>query len=308
MRFLSLACMTAAVLAADPVPDEKAQEAILRFQEDFKAKETEAKQHAIYDLHEVPHDLVLKELEKLLKNKDPDLRNVAALAVGGQSHAPDKAGALLMRVYEKDFPTEDVLSSALEAMAELKYMGYWPQLKRALKDDRSGIVIRCFDLLAANQDWRALPDLVDLYREIMPRRISWSTGSVTVDTGAAGDTDQKAAEAEFNRRYGQGGSKEKAKAKAKANAIDLRNFSTQLRKCVKQITGQDFDNAFDLEEWWLENFVMVAQKIAELEGKDPEGVVAKAKVEQAELRAKLEEDRRKLEEALAKQREAEKGK
>ena len=58
----------------------------------------------------------------------------------------------------------------------------------------------------------------------------------------------------------------------------------------------------DLEDWWAKNYVMVAQKIAELEGKDPESVVARAKSEQAQMRAKVDADRKALEEELAKQR------
>ena len=66
-----------------------------------------------------------------------------------------------------------------------------------------------------------------------------------------------------------------------------------------------FDNAFDLEEWWCENYIEVAKKIVELEGKDPESVVARAKIEQAELKTKIEEDRKKFEEELAKKQEKE---
>lgn len=307
MRILALCALGSALLAADPVPDEKAKEAIALFQEAFQG-DIEAKQNAIYNLHDVPNDLVLKELEKLLKNKDPKVRNVAALAVGGQKHDPKKAGEVLMKSYKKDWDSEDVIASVFESMAELKYMGYWPDARAALKDERNLIIVRALELFGSTEDWRVFPDLVELYREVMPRRISWTTGEVTVDTGAAGTEDADAAKAEFNARYGQGGSKEKAKAKAKANAFDLRNFTQQIKACVKRITGQTFDNAFDLEEWWCENYIMVAQKIAAIEGKDPESVVPRAKIEQAELKAKIEEERAKMEEQLAKQREEEKNK
>ncbi|MCK6461662.1 MAG: hypothetical protein L6Q95_17405 [Planctomycetes bacterium] len=304
MRILAVSLLATAVFAQH-VSDEAAKEAIAKFQEAFKSPEVEAKQGAVFNLHDVPHDLVLKELEKVLKNKDPNVRHVACLAVGGQKQDAKRAGELLMRTYRKDATSENVVASCFEAMAELKYMGYWPEIKPAFKDERNVVVIRLLDLLGTTQDWRAFPDLVELYRVTMPARISWSTGTVTVDTGAAGDTDQKAAEAAFAAKYGAGGSKEKAKAKSKANAFDLRNFSPQIRACVKRITGQDFENAFDLEEWWCENYIEVAKKIAALEGKDPESVVPRAKIEQAELKARIEEERAKLDEELAKRREEE---
>lgn len=306
MRILALCALSTAVLAADPVPDEKAKEAIAKFQDGFKASDVEAKQNAVYNLRDFPNDLVLKELEKVFRNKDPNVRHVAAMAVGGQKHDPKKAGDLLMRVYKKDFDTEDVVASCLDAMGELQYMGYWPEVKSALKDERNLVVMGVLGLLGTTKDWRAFPDLVELYRVVMPKRISWSTGEVTVDTGAAGSEDADAAKAEFNARYGQGGSKEKAKAKAKASSFDLRNFTPQIRKCVSEITGENFDNAFDLEEWWCENYIMVAKKIAELEGRNPDSVVQRAKLEQSELKARIEEERAKLDEDLAKEREAEK--
>jgi hypothetical protein len=308
MRILAVCALATAVLAHDQVPDEAAKEAVAKFQEAFKSPDVEAKQGAVFNLHDFPHDLVLKELEKVLKNKDPNVRHVACLAVGGQKHDPKRAGELLMKTYKKDASSENVVASCFEAMAELKYMGYWPEIKPAFKDERNVVVIRLLDLLGSTQDWRAFPELVDMYRTTMPARISWSTGTVTVDTGAAGDADAKAAESAFNAKYGQGGSKESNKAKSKANSFDLRNFSPQIKACVKRITGQEFENAFDLEEWWCENYITVAKKIAELEGKDPESVVPRAKAEQAELKAKIEEERKKLDEDLAKQREAEKSK
>lgn len=299
-----LLSLAAAAAAIDPVDDERARGALAQFAEAFKAKEVEAKQNAIYDLHDVPHDLVIKQLEKLLRNRDPMLRNVAAMAMGGQQHDPAKAGKILMRAYKKDFDEEEVVASVLGAMTELKYRDYWPEVQSALKDERSAVVIGILDLLGTNQDWRALPDLVEMYKIVMPKRASWSTGSTSVDTGAEGDADQKAAEAAFNKKYGQGGAKEKAKARAKANSFDLRNFATQIRKCVKAITGQTFDNAYDLQAWWVENYLVVAQKIAELEGRDPESeaVLAKAKAEQAALKAAVDEERRQIEEELAKER------
>jgi len=306
MRIVAILALATAALAHDQVPDDAAKAAIAKFQEGFKSSEVEAKQGAVFDLHDYPHDLVLKELEKVLKNRDPNVRHVAALAVGGQKHDPKKAGDLLLKTYKRDKDTEIVVGSCFEAMAELKYMDYWPEIKPCFKDERNIVVIRFLDLLGKTQDWRAFPDLVELYREVLPARISWSTGTVTVDTGADGDADAKAAESAFNAKYGQGGSKEKNKAKSKANAFDLRNFTPQIKACVKAITEKDFDTALDVEEWWCENYIDVAKKIALLEGKDPESVVPRAKAEQAALKAKIEEERAELEEELAKEREKEK--
>ena len=188
------------------------------------------------------------------------------------------------------------------AMVELKYMGYWPEVLPAMKDKRNAIVIRVLSLLGDNKDWRAIPRLLEMFHVAMPRRVKWKTGTVKVDTGAAGTADADAAKAKFNSKYGAGGSKAKAKAKAKAKGFDERNFSDQLRKAVKGITGEDFDNAFDFEDWYVDNYLMVHGKIAELNGTDVKAAARKAKAELPELKAKVEEDRRKLEEELNKQK------
>ena len=283
----------------EAVSPEDAKAAILEFEQAFKAKELEAKQNAVYDLHDVPSDLVIKRLGRLLRHKNPEVRNVAALALGGQAHNPEKAGALFMKVYVKDFKTEVVISSVLDGMTELGYLKYWPRLEAALKDERNAIIIRVLELLGSNKDWRAVPKLLEIYKIVMPKRVSWQTGEEKVDTGAAGDADQKAAEAAFNAKYGRGGSK----AKAKAKGFDLRNFSTQIRRCVRRVTGQDFDTAMDFEDWYVENYLMVARAAAEMDGRSVEKAVARAEKELPELKKKVEEARKKLEEELAKQRE-----
>lgn len=306
MRFCALCALGAIVLGADPVPDEKAKAALAKFDEAFQARDVEAKQNAVYDLHDVPHDLVLKQLEKLLRHRDPKIRNVAALAVGGQRHEPNRAGEVLMRSYARDFDVEEVLSAVLGAMAELKYMGYWPQLTTAMKDVRTSVVLHALELVGNNRDWRAFPELVEIYEIALPKGKTWSGGEeVTVDTGAEGDADQQAAEAQYNAQSGGRGGGGGGGGSGGRSSV-LRNLSTQIEKCAKRITGESFESALDLRAWWAENYVMVAQKIAQLDGKDPESVVPRAKIEQAELRAKVEEERRRAEEKEAKRREKEK--
>ena len=60
-----LLTLSLVVYAADAVDPEEAQEAIKEFETAFKAtKEIEELQNAVYDLHDVPHDLVIKRLQK----------------------------------------------------------------------------------------------------------------------------------------------------------------------------------------------------------------------------------------------------
>jgi len=285
-----------------PVSEEEAKEALAEFKTAFRVKDIEARQNAVYDLHDVPHPLVLKELSKVLRNKDPRVRNVAALAVGGHGYDVAAAGKVLMQSFKKDYKTEEVLGSILRSVTELGFLGYWPDLEKGLKDKRNAVVIWSLGTLGENKDYRAIPILLEMFHVAMPKKVSWSTGEVKVDTGAAGTADADAAKAKFNSRYGAGGSKMKAKAKAKARNFDERNFDDHLRKAVKQITGESFDTDFDFEDWYIENYIMVHRKIAEMEGRSADKAERKARKELPELKAKADEKRKKLEEQLAKER------
>ena len=309
LPFLVAVLAGAPALALDPVPDEEAKEALKQFEADFRSKDLSDKQAAIYNLHDVPSDLVIRRLERLLRDRDPEVRNVAALAMGGQQHNVDAAGEALLDAYEKEKKGDEdlVISSVLDGLRELKHLGYWPLLEGALDDQRDAVVIRTLDLLGENEDWRAIPVLLEKYKIAMPKRVKWSTGTVNVDTGAAGDADQKAAEAKFNAKYGAGGSKEAAKAKAKAKSFDERNFDSQLRRCVKAITGESFDNALDMQDWYVENYLEIHRKMAEMAGDDVQKILAKAKQELPDLKKEVEEEHRKLEEELAREREASAG-
>ena len=300
LLFALLAAATVHAQATSAVPDDDAKAAVKEFRSAFKkAREVEIRQELVYSLHDVPSDVVIKELKKLLRHKQEEIRGVAALALGGQSHNKDEAGKVLMDAFEKDRKSVVVAVSCIDAMRELKYYGYWPELeKHTGQGARSAVVIRVLELLGANKDYRALPMLLKMYKVAMPKRVNWKTGTVTVDTGTAGDADQKAAEAKFKAKYGAGGSKAKAKATAKARAFDARNFTTQIRACAKAITGQDFETDFDLEDWWVDNWEMVARRIAQMDGKDVEKEVAKAMKLLPQKKKEMAEERRKLEEEL----------
>ena len=295
--------------AIEAVDDVQAKDAIKQFDTSFKTRDMDQKQGAVYALHDVPSDLVIKKLARLLKNRKTEVKVVAAMALGGQGHNVDKAGNTLHKSFKSDYDNEDVLSSVLDGWAELHYMEYWPALKKCLDDNRNAIAIRALDLIAANKDWRAVDVILKMYKEAVPKGYKWTTGVVTVDTGAAGTADAEAAKAKWTAKYGAGGSKAKAKAKGKAGAGKERNLATQLRRTVEALTGEDFETSLDFEDWLVENWVDVARKRAKLEGKDPNAAARAAALELPALKRKIEEEREKLEkqaEDARKQREKKK--
>jgi len=294
LALTALALAEERVAPVSAVPDGDAARAISEFDKAFLAKAIEERQGAVYSLHGFPHDAVLAKLAQLLKNRDDAIKSVAALAIGGQAHNVPKAGDILMKSFRANYRTDEVVASTMDAMGELRYMGYWPELAKCFEDDRALVAVRALDLVGANKDWRAWEELLKLYKEQIAKGYSWETGEVNVDTGADGDVDQKAAEAAFNAKYGEGGSKAKAAATGKAGSRREINLSTQLRRTVKLLTGQDFDTALAFEDYVLENYLEIARKVAVLEGKDPEAAAKRAAADLPARKKQVEEERDKL--------------
>jgi len=312
MRVLTVFLVLAAVVAADPVtavPEAEAKLAVKEFDAAYrKAKTIDEKQELIFNLHDVPSPYTVKRLAKLMRNSKPEIRNVAALALGGQGFDKHSAGDVLMKSFPKERKEVAVQTSILDAMAELKYYDYWPALKKSTgKEGRSAVVIRILLLLGSNKDYRAVPMLMEMFEVAMPKHVKWTTGVVNVDTGASGTADADAAKAAFNSKYGAGGSKAKAAATGKSRNFDARNFTTQIRACAKAITGEDFETDMDMQDWWVENYVDVARKIAVLnglEGKKLDKAVRKAEKRLPSYKKEVEAARKKLEEQLEAEEEA----
>ena len=145
------------------VPDEDAQQALTAFKEAFKTKDVGAQQTAVYDLHDVPNDLVIQQLAKLLKKGKPEVRNVAAMALGGQGHNTARAGKTLMTSFERNYKHDLVIAATLDGWRELRYLGYWPKLEKCLNDDRNAVSIRAIDLIGSNKDFRPIFILMKMY-------------------------------------------------------------------------------------------------------------------------------------------------
>ena len=82
----------------------------------------------------------------------------------------------------------------------------------------------------------------------------------------------------------------------------MRNLAQALRRCMKNLSGEDFDSYGDFEDWLVENYIMVHRKIAELNGTNQDVAERKARAELPPLKAKVEAERKKIEEELAEER------
>jgi hypothetical protein len=224
----------------------RAKSAITIFRKQVKHKKKTVRMKSILELASVKHDLVIDELgKKVMKHKDPDARDLAAQLLGEMKQNPTKSAEYLKEHLMKNEKYPEVQISIIRSIGKLGYMDALEELKEATKHLNETKyewvtieVVRTFGVL---KDKRSLPFLLWM-SEYGGKWLTWSTGSVTVDTGAAGDEDQRAAEAEYHRRYG--GVKPTG-----PQAPVVRRYMEELAKTVKILTGQEFKNATKFRAW-----------------------------------------------------------
>jgi hypothetical protein len=101
-------------------------------------------------------------------------------------------------------------------------------------DDLVALVLRAF---GEWKEWTVLKELADMY-DIYPEPDSFETGSVSVDTGAAGSADQQAAKRRWMAKFGD-------PDRRRARPVVHR----ALVAALKEITGQEFKAPRDLREY-----------------------------------------------------------
>ncbi len=275
-----VAVLVTAVLALPAVAKEKKAEKVLphaddvvktateRFEKDFADKDSDKRLRILkwYGMH--MHKDVLKRLSKIyLKGKDLEQQALAAMGLGNQLHDPKKAVKYLMQgieAFDKYATREDpegdeetkqeleatVLANTLIALAKLNVKPDkkgWKAIKKLIDHNHDEIAIAMLDWCGTTQEWRALPVILEWFN-FYPDGYSWSGGSVSVDTGAAGNKDAKAAKAKFHAKYG--GRARKARPKAHA----------AMKKALKAITGLEFKKAEELKAWMKENKQLLKKK------------------------------------------------
>lgn len=220
------------------------------FRKEFKSRETGRRMMAILTLAQVQHDSVIDELgKKPLFDPDPEVRDAVAQAFAEFTWNPELAGGYLKKALPKNEDEPEVMRSIIRSIGKIGYKGAFEELKEAasrLNEEKyqwvTVEVVRTFGTL---EDPRCLPFLLWM-SEYGGRALKWATGSVTVDTGAAGDVDQRAAEAAWKAKYGH------IKPK-KPPAPIIRTYMDELRKTVKQLTGKEFETSTEFRKWLEEN-------------------------------------------------------
>ena len=94
------------------------------------------------------------------------------------------------------------------------------------------------------KEYRALDLLLEWFH-FYPDGTSWGGGSVSVDTGAAGNEDSVAAKAKWRAKYGG------RARKARPNAFE------KLVQSLEMITGTKFGKPDELKQWMEDNKLLL---------------------------------------------------
>lgn len=244
-----------------PHADEDVDVATARFELDYAAKDMDKRLRILewYGLY--MHKDVLKRLKRIwLKERNVELQAAAAKGLGNQLPFPKKASAALMEGLEKydkyatrEEPEGDeelaqelearALANAIKALAVHKVKPDkkgWKMLRGFIDHNHDEVAIAMLNWCGTTKEWRSLPVILEWFN-FYPDGYSWAGGSVSVDTGAAGNRDANAAKAKWKAKYGS----RARKARPKAHEA--------MRKALKDITGVEFEKADELKEWMKEN-------------------------------------------------------
>ncbi|MFM8979409.1 MAG: HEAT repeat domain-containing protein [Planctomycetia bacterium] len=242
-----------------PHADTQVAPALEAYRRDAGGEDLEKRLRALRALGRWRHKEVLKELKRVLgKEPDLELKAVAAEGLGHQSCFAAEAGRALADFLEAQegwasqpdpqSPEAQqrmayearVLVACWGSVGALGWKEAWKEWKDYIDHEHDDVASAAITAFGRLKEYRALPSLLEWFN-IYPDGVSWDGGSVRVDTGAAGDKDQKAAQAAWKAKYGG-----RAK-KARPAVVDA------LLRAVRDITGQEFTKPAQLKQWMDEN-------------------------------------------------------
>ncbi len=252
----------------EPHADDIVKAATERFEQDYGSEDMDKRLRILkwYGMH--MHKNVLKRLKKIyLKEQNVELQGMAALGLGNQLPYAKSASVTLMtgmKKYDKyamrEMPEGDdeilqenearVLVHSLNSLAKLGVKPdkkNWKLIRGLIDHHHDDVCIAMLNWCGTTKEWRSIPIILEWF-EYYPDGYSWSGGSVSVDTGAAGNKDQKAAKAKWKAKYGSRAKKARPKA------------HEAMRKALFDITGHKFTKPKELKAWMDENKVLLKKK------------------------------------------------
>ncbi len=273
--------------------DEQVKEALARFKEEYKAKGLKGddklmqRDFAIKNLVKWQHKLIVNELGKIAKKKDPDLSTLAVIYMAEQKDLPGVVGPRVVDAMKRHKSDPIFLMSALDTLGYVRYLGGGDMIEDLLKHKDFSVKKYAIRTAGWTQDIRLMGPLLKLLgiseknekqgdkKEGETKKgekeetegASWEGTEVEYDTGTPGDHDQKMAEkigkaemaakkaAATGGKGGGGGGTSGTSGAGSGSAPrggssrSLEELYPTILKALKSMTGEEFDNPKQIRLW-----------------------------------------------------------
>ncbi len=208
------------------------------FKRDFDTEDIDFKLDSLIRLSKCVHKDVVKKLLFIgLKDRDLFVRAEAIKGLANQVIYGEMIGRKLQPLLKDDDLDPKILTEVLITLRKLDYRRGWKETIDLMSHDDDDVVVEVFRYIGAWKELRACLEVQGFW-DAYPTEGNWSTGSVRVDTGAEGTTDQRAAKAKWMAKYG-GRRKQRARPKC----------VKALKAAVKEMTGVELKKPDEFRTW-----------------------------------------------------------
>lgn len=291
--------------AAKPLAsDAEVEVALAKFKEDFKAKglkgddKLSQKDYALQQLAKLQHVKVVEALASASRDADETVRMLGVIYLGDQQALPGAAGKRIVEALTRGAVEDAFRMTCLQQVGRLKYLGARESIRDGLKAQSYAVKKSALAAAGRTGDLRLLRDVVAVIgvelpaegagagsdpqssgKEVVQEGYSWEGAEASVDTGTAGDSDQKAAEAQAKAQAaanqaaaqkgsgggGPGGGDGGGARGAGGASRSPKELVPTVLGVLKQLTGRTFANAGEFKRWFAENRKDLTEKAKALD-------------------------------------------
>jgi len=222
--------------------EKEYQKELTVYTRDFDTVDIDFKLQALKRYSKCVHKNVTKDLLRLVaRDKDVHVRAQAAKGIMYQVPFTKSIGPRVRKMLENDKEEPKVLAALVYSIGVLKYTKAWEEIGDLIAHENDDVVIACFWTLGEWKDLRVHREIQNFW-DMYPEEGKFATGTVKVDTGAAGTADADAAKAKWKAKYGNA-----AKLRPRPKCVKA------LKEAVAKMTGKKIEKPDAWREWCKDN-------------------------------------------------------
>jgi len=195
--------------------DERAQQALAEFKEDWKATglkgddKVSQRDYAMRKISKIQHPDIVDALGKASRSSDSDVRMIALIYLGDQKALPHLAAQHVLKAMRKSKKDIVLLMTGLQSLGELKYLGAREDIRDLIKHQEFVVKKAAIAAVGRIGDKRMLrevlaalgmkvtedgkePEKKESAKEVTEEGYSWDGAEAVVDRGESDNTQENA--------------------------------------------------------------------------------------------------------------------